>query len=137
MINTVYKDICQQTLSQHYSTFLFQKSFYCFETGISLFFFVYEYKFIVYFARSYLRIQLFELLIFYLLPRITRTGSLKNQEKTCSNYQKEYVAKIHFRRHLGVAKLDRILLFAFTVITCPGFLKFPRTQIRLDVTIND
>ena len=67
MINIVYKDICQQIVSQHYSTFLFQKSFYCFETGISLFF-VYEYKFIVYFARSYLRIQLFEFLIFYLLP---------------------------------------------------------------------
>ena len=67
MINIVYKDICQQIVSQHYSTFLFQKSFYCFETGISLFF-VYEYKFIVYFARSYLRIQLFEFLMFYLLP---------------------------------------------------------------------
>ena len=40
MINIVYKDICQQIVSQHYSTFLFQKSFYCFETGISLFFFL-------------------------------------------------------------------------------------------------
>ena len=38
MINIVYKYICQQIVSQHYSTFLFQKSFYCFETGISLFF---------------------------------------------------------------------------------------------------
>ena len=37
MINIVYKDTCQQIVSQHYSTFLFQKSFYCFETGISLF----------------------------------------------------------------------------------------------------
>ena len=77
MINIVYKHICQQIVSQHYSTFLFQKSFYCFETGISLFFFVYEYKFIVYFARSYLRIQLFELLIFYLLPQKPLTFAMR------------------------------------------------------------
>ena len=37
---------------------------YCFSP-----YFVYEYSFILYFARSYLKIQLFEFLIFfYLLP---------------------------------------------------------------------
>ena len=76
MINIVYKDTCQQIVSQHYSTFLFQKSFHCFETGISLFF-VDEYKFIVYFARSYLRIQLFELSIFYLLPQKPLTFAMR------------------------------------------------------------